>query len=132
MSITSLLRKGQSFEWNSTAQEAFDKLKSLFSSAPILHHFDPELPVTLHVDSSGFTVSGIISQPHKDQLHPVAFWFHKCTPAECNYDTHDCEMLAIVESMKHWRHYLEGSKHSVRVRSDHKNLEAFMTTKLLN
>jgi len=41
-------------------------------------------------------------------------------------------MLAIVESMKHWRHYLEGSKHPVRVRSDHKNLEVFMTTKLLN
>ena len=41
-------------------------------------------------------------------------------------------MLAIVESMKHWRHYLEGSKHPVHVRSDHKNLEAFMTTKILN
>jgi chemotaxis protein CheY-P-specific phosphatase CheC len=130
--ITSLLRKGQRFEWTQEAQKAFDELKSLFTTAPILRHFDPNLPITLHVDSSGFAISGIISQPHEGHLHPVAFWSRKCTPAECNYDIHDREMLAIVESMKHWRHYLEGSKYSVRVRSDHKNLEVFMTTKLLN
>ena len=132
MSITSLLRKGQRFEWNPAAQSAFDTLKSSFTSAPILRHFDPDLDITLHADSSGFAISGLISQPHDGHLHPVAFWSRKCTPAECNYDTHDREMLAIVESMKHWRHYLEGSKHPVRVRSDHKNLEFFMTTKLLN
>jgi hypothetical protein len=34
--------------------------------------------------------------------------------------------------MKHWRHYLEGAKHPVRILSDHKNLEVFMSTKLLN
>src|SRR5436190_22488410 len=125
MRITSLIRKGQRFEWNSATQEAFDKLKSLFTSAPIIRHFDPSLPIVLHVDSSGFAISGIISQPHEGRLHPIAFWSRKCTPAECNYDTHDREMLAIVESMKHWPHYLEGSKHTVHVRSDHKNLEVF-------
>ena len=66
--ITSLLRKGRRFEWNSKAQEAFDKLKSLFASKPVLRHFDPELPSTLHTDSSGFALSGIISQPHNGQL----------------------------------------------------------------
>jgi len=130
--ITSLLRKGRRFEWNSHAQEAFDNLKSLFASEPLLRHFDPELPTTLHTDSSGFALSGIISQPHDGRLHPIAYWSRKCIPAECNYDIHDREMLAIVECMKHWHHYLEGSKHPIHVRSDHKNLEAFMTTKILN
>ena len=41
-------------------------------------------------------------------------------------------MLAVVESMRHWRHYLEGSHHPIQVFSDHKNLEPFMTTKVLN
>src|SRR5437762_7421274 len=134
MPITSLLRtKGSPpFEWSPAAQEAFDRLKVLFTSAPILRHFDPNPPVTLHSDSSGFALSGIISQPHNSLLHPVAYWSRKCTPAECNYDIHDREMLAIVECMKHWRHYLEGSKYPIHVRSDHKNLERFMTTKLLN
>ena len=41
-------------------------------------------------------------------------------------------MLAIIESMKHWRHYLEGAKHPIQIYSDHKNLEVFMMTKILN
>src|SRR5271170_5948468 len=41
-------------------------------------------------------------------------------------------MLAIVESMRHWRHYLEGSRHPIQVLSDHKNLTTFMSTKTLN
>ena len=131
--ITRLLRKGKSFLWSAQAQASFDKLKSLFTSAPILHHFDPELPVTLHADSSGFAVSGIVSQLDANGiLYPITFWSRKRIPAECNYDIHDREMLAIVECFKHWRHYLEGSKHPVHVRSDHKNLETFMSTKILN
>src|SRR5207248_2793826 len=39
---------------------------------------------------------------------------------------------AIVACLKPWRHYLEGSKYPINVRSDHKNLECFMTTKILN
>ena len=130
--ITTLLRKGHSFEWNSHTQKAFDNLKSLFASEPILCHFDPELLITLHTDASSSVMSGIISQPHVDRSHPITYWSRKWTPAECNYDIHDREMLAIVESMKHWRHYLEGAKHPINVRSDHKNLETFMTTKILN
>ena len=131
--ITHLLRKGQPFEWSMEAQASFDKLKSFFMSKPILHHFDPELPTTVHADSSRFAVSGIVSQPDADSiLHPIAFWSRKCIPAKCNYDIHDREMLAIVECFKHRHHYLEGSKYPVRVRSDHKNLEIFMFTKILN
>ena len=132
--ITSLLKTKNKpkFKWTFSAQEAFDRLKSLFTSAPLLRHFDPDLQSTLFTDSSGFALSGTICQPHNGRLHPVAFWSRKCVPAECNYDIHDREMLAIVESMKHWRHYFEGAKFPVLVRSDHKNLERFMSTKILN
>jgi hypothetical protein len=130
--ITDLLRKGQKFEWLDKAQTAFEALKVLFSNEPLLRHFDPELPIQLHTDSSGFAVSGIVSQRHEDLWHPVAYWSRKCTPAECNYDIHDREMLAIISAMKHWRHYLEGSRHPVKVLTDHKNLEVFMSTKILN
>ena len=41
-------------------------------------------------------------------------------------------MLTIIESMKHWRHYFEGAKYPIQIYSDHKNLEIFMTTKILN
>ena len=53
-------------------------------------------------------------------------------PTECNYDTHDKELLAIVKTFKHWRHYLEGSRHPVEVLADHANLRYFMTMKELS
>ena len=41
-------------------------------------------------------------------------------------------MLAVVESMRDWRHYLEGSRHPIQIFSDHKNLKPFMSTKVPN
>src|SRR5262245_28130281 len=134
MPITSLLKtKGNpKFNWDEKAQLAFDTLKLRFSSAPILRHFDPDLPIRLHPDASDFAISGILSQLYNNQRwHPIAYWSRKCVAAEMNYDIHDKEFLAIVEYMKHWRHYLEGSKKSIEVLLDHKNLSALMTTKVL-
>ena len=130
--ITILLRKGQRFHWSSEAQSAFDELKRRFTSAPVLKHFDPDLPIRLHTDASGFAISGIVSQLHGSVWHPVAFYSRKCAPAECNYDIHDRELLAVVESMRHWRHYLEGSRNPVQVLSDHENLKIFMSSKALS
>ena len=53
-------------------------------------------------------------------------------PAETRYETHDGELLAIVETFKTWRHYLEGCKHEVLVLTDHNNLRRFMDTKNLS
>ena len=53
-------------------------------------------------------------------------------PAETWYETHDGELLAIVEAFKTWRHYLEGCKYKVLVLTDHNNLWRFMNTKSLS
>jgi hypothetical protein len=56
----------------------------------------------------------------------------KFSPVEINYEIHDKELLAIVDSFKIWRRYLEGALETVLVYTDHQNLEYFMTTKILN
>jgi hypothetical protein len=53
------------------------------------------------------------------------------TAAERNYDTHDGELLTIIEAFKAWRHYLEGSQHKIEIHTDHKNLCRFLSTKHL-
>ena len=53
-------------------------------------------------------------------------------PAETGYETHNHELLAIVEAFKTWRHYLKGCKIEVLVLTDHKNLCQFMDTKSLS
>ena len=54
------------------------------------------------------------------------------TDTEQRYETYDGEMLALVEALKHWRHYAEGSKYPIVILTDHANLRYFMTTKELN
>ncbi len=66
------------------------------------------------------------------QWHLVAFFSRKMIPAETQYETHDGELLAIVEAFKTWRHYLEGCKHKVLVLTDHNNFDRFMDMKSLS
>ena len=62
----------------------------------------------------------------------MAFHSRKFDATEINYEIHDKELLAIVDSFVQWRHFLEGSPHQVIVFSDHKNLAYFQNARVLN
>ena len=53
-------------------------------------------------------------------------------PTKTWYETHDDELLAIVEAFITWHHYLKSCKHEVFVLTDHNNLRRFMDTKSLS
>ena len=53
-------------------------------------------------------------------------------PAETRYETHDSELLAIVEVFKTWKYYLEGSQHEVLILTNYNNLLQFMDIKSLS
>jgi Retroviral aspartyl protease./Reverse transcriptase (RNA-dependent DNA polymerase). len=131
--LTRLTRKDIPFDWDENCQTAFEELKIAFTSAPILRHFDPDQPSTIECDASDYVTAGCLSQPDADGiLHPVAFFSRKMSPAECNYDIYDKELMAVVQSFEEWRAELEGAAFPVQVISDHKNLQHFMTTKRLS
>ena len=126
-------KKSGPFEWPLEAAQAFRQLKQIFTTTPLLHHYDPSKKVRVETDASVFGIAAILSQPDENgHWRPVAFWSRKLIPAEQNYETHDQELLAIVASFKQWRHYLEGSSHPIEVWSDHNNLRGFMGVKELN
>ena len=52
--------------------------------------------------------------------------------AEIRYKTRDNKLLAIVETFKTWKHYLEGFRHEVLVLTIHNNLQQLMDTKSLS
>lgn len=131
--LVALTKRSPSFKWNDDAQRAFDLLKERFSTAPVLAHADLEKPFIVETDGSDFALGAVLSQIQSDgELHPVAFYSRKFTPAEINYEIYDKELLAIICAFQVWRKYLEGSPHKIVVYSDHKNLEYFMTTRTLN
>jgi hypothetical protein len=85
------------------------------------------------MDASGFEIAGILNQYDGFSiLRPVNFNTQKCSPAEQNYDTYVRELSAIVETLRQWRHYLEGANHKILIQCDHKNLEYFQTSKVLS
>ena len=117
------------------AKLAFTELRQAFLKTPILHYFDLEHHIRIETDASDYTIGGVLSQLTSDDLgrwHPVAFFFHKMIPVETRYETHDDDLLAIVEAFKTWRHYLEGSRYEVFVLIDHNNFRQFMDTKSLS
>ena len=94
--MVKLTRKGIPFEWSKECEKAFQELKTRFTTAPILRHFDPEKEVIVETDASDYVSAGIMSQYEDGVLHPVAFFSKKHTPAECNYEIYDKELMAII------------------------------------
>jgi len=88
----------------------------------------------IEADSSDFASGAVLSQqlPREEKWHLVAFYSKSLSPVERNYEIHDKEMLAIIQALEEWKHFLEGARHLVEIWTDHKNLEYFMTAKKLN
>ena len=53
-------------------------------------------------------------------------------PAETQYKTHNGELLAFIEALKTWRHYLKSFKYEVFILTDYNNLSCFIDTKSLS
>ncbi|CAA7046444.1 unnamed protein product [Microthlaspi erraticum] len=99
--ITDCIRDG-SFVWTPAASTAFDLVKDKLSSAPILALPDFTLVFELHCDASKLGVGAVLSQRGR----PIAFYSEKLAGARLRYSTYDLEFYAIIQAVKHWRHYL--------------------------
>lgn len=88
----------------------------------------------MEVDASEVGVGAVLSQrsPADERIHPCAFFSHRLSPSERNYDVGNCELLAIRLALGEWRHWLEGSSVPFIVWTDHRNLEYIRSAKRLN
>jgi len=93
-----LTRKDMPFVFNNNYIEAFGELKDRLISFLILCHYDLDLELMLETDASNRVVAGILLQLYPDgKWYPIAFFLKTMDPAECNYEVHDKEMLAIIQ-----------------------------------
>ena len=101
-------------------RHAFEELKRLVTSEPVLLQFNPKLPTAIFADSSDAQAGSFIAQDHGKGWIPIAFESHKLSAAETRYDIRDKEMLAVVRACKKFRHWLVGRP--VKVFTDHESL----------
>ena len=68
--------KGVPFTFTPEARASFLNLCKAFTTAQLLRHFDPLLPIRMEKDASGFAISAIILQTHPEtgHWHPLTFW----------------------------------------------------------
>lgn len=114
-------RKGsQSIEWSEAAEESFKTLKRALITAPLLASPDFTQPFTIECDASSVGIGSVLLQEIEGIQHPVAFHSRLLTKPERNYSTTERELLAVVDSINHFRAYIEGSKFTVI--TDHMSL----------
>jgi hypothetical protein len=126
------LLKTKEFRWTEIEQQAFDTVKEKFKEGTILLNFDFEKQIKVTTDASGIALGAVIEQQNdRGNWQPVLFYSRKFNDAELRYSNPDKELLAIVAVFRKYPHYLKGTRFPVIVKSDHKNLRTFTTSKAL-
>ena len=124
--LHNLIKKGISFHWGKLQEDAFIKLIETFLSAPVIKMPDTGKPFFVMTNTSLTTARGVLMQKDSNgDLHPYAYHFVTCSPVEQNYNIYNRELLAVIQALKEWHHYLMGMEHLVMVIMDHKNLGYF-------
>jgi RNase H-like domain found in reverse transcriptase/Integrase zinc binding domain len=94
---------------------------------------DQSKPFQIESDASKVATGAVLTQLDLNgDRHPVAFLSKTFTEIKRKYKIYDQELLGIIQALKEWRHYIQGSGHMTVVYSDHKNLTYFRTAQKLN
>ncbi|XP_064468579.1 uncharacterized protein LOC135380569 [Ornithodoros turicata] len=130
--LTDLTKKGKGnrVAWGPEQEEAFNELKKLLSSAPILKLPDFTRPFVIRTDASGRSLGAILLQEENGVLHPVSYASRKLLPREAAYSTVEREGLALVWGIDRYKTYLYGRHFTVQ--TDHQPLQYLKKQKHLN
>jgi hypothetical protein len=124
--ITGLLKNDTKFDWSSKCNEAFEQLKVLLTTAPVLAQPDIEKPFDVYCDASGSGLGCVLMKVGR----VIAYASRQLRWHEENYSTHDLELATVVHALKIWRHYLLGN--ICHLYTDHKRLKYIFTHSELN
>ena len=97
------------FEWTNECDKSFHELK-LAKYSPILGYPAMAKPFILDTDASGYGVGAVLSHIENGKEVIVAYYSKSLSKTERQYCVTRRELLAIVMEIKHFHHYLYGTK----------------------
>ena len=109
------------FEWSESCEQAFNEMKRVLSSEPVLafprigEHF------VVDVDASDVAFGGVLMQKGSDGfLHPVGYFSDAVKASQTSWAPTTKEAFALVLAVRHWYVYLAGTEFVLN--SDHNPL----------
>lgn len=120
LSSLSVGPKNSPVTWSETAIATFNSLKLILSNLVSLRFYNPKLKLQLTTDASDFAIGAVLHQISENGPEPLEFFSRKLNSAQQNYSAFDRELLAIHDSVKHFRNMLDGR--SFEILTDHKPL----------
>ncbi|CAN6566316.1 unnamed protein product [Malus baccata var. baccata] len=122
-----LLQKDVAFDFNEECEKAFNHLKEMLTSAPIIVPPDWSLPFELMCDASDYALGAVLGQRKEKRPHVIYYASRTLNDAQLNYSTTEKELLAVVFALDKFRSYLLGTK--VIIYTDHAALKYLFTKK---
>lgn len=121
--LTSLLSPSTAFVWSAECQYAFESVKTLLSSSPVLAAPDLERPFKLEVDASNVGAGAVLLQDDEQGVpHPVSYFSRKFNKNQLNYSVIEKETLALIFALQHFEVYVGSSVQPLVVFTDHSPL----------
>lgn len=96
---------------------AFNKLKEILTTAPVLIYPDFQIPFVVETDAYDVGVGAILLQVE----YPVAFYSKKLSALRQKASTYAKELWTVTDAVRKWRHYLLGGIFTIR--TDHHSLK---------
>ena len=118
-----LLSKKVKFVWTVLCEKAFEELKTILQSAPVLTVPDLNSLFKMAFDASDVAAGAVLLQENDEGVeHPVCYFSKKYNKSRKNYFTTEIECLAPVLAIQHFKVYVGSSSLPVVVYSDHNPL----------
>ena len=100
--LTELLSKNAKFNWNEKCQVAFEKIKEILSSHPVLIAPDFSKSFTIAVDACDIGVGGVLMQEKEGTNQPIAFFSKKRNKYQRKFSTIEKGCLGLILCLRHF------------------------------
>jgi hypothetical protein len=106
-------------------KNAFNKVKQIMTTPPILALPKFSQPFVLEADASGFGIGAVLMQNGK----PISYFSKTLGPRAFAASTYEKEAMTILEALKRWKHYF-ASTHVI-IRTDQQSLKYIQDQRLV-